>query len=95
MQEKKRLSLALFYVMMPDIHVSSSLVRVLHKNQTGETISDFITRVRIDHAAARLTYSDMPLKEIAFESGYHDVFFFSKQFKKVKGISPSRYREKK
>ena len=77
------------------LFLNPSYCNTLYKKQTGETISDFITRVRIDHAAARLTYSAMPLKEIALESGYHDVFFFSRQFKKVKGISPTEYRGKK
>ena len=77
------------------LFLNSSYCNTLYKKQTGETISDFITRVRIDHAAARLTYSAMPLKEIALEFGYHDVFFFSRQFKKVKGISPTEYKGKK
>jgi len=41
-----------------------------------------------------LSYTDKPVKEIAFEIGYTDVPSFSRFFKKNQGLAPSEYKEK-
>ncbi len=41
-----------------------------------------------------LSYTDKPVKEIAYEIGYTDVPSFSRFFKKNQGLAPSEYKEK-
>ena len=53
----------------------------------------WMTRARIQHAATQLLETDMRVKQIASELGYEDLYFFSRQFKRVMGRSPRKYRE--
>jgi two-component system response regulator YesN len=41
-----------------------------------------------------LADADRPVKEVAYEVGYQDPNYFSRIFKKFKGVSPSRYARK-
>jgi AraC-like DNA-binding protein len=50
---------------------------------------------RISHARQMLGATELPIKTIASQLGYSDVFFFSRQFTKFTGISPAAYRKTK
>ncbi len=53
----------------------------------------WLVEQRIRNAAHRLLESPTSVSDLAAELGYPDVFLFSRQFKQVTGLSPSRYRE--
>ncbi len=72
--------------------VSSSYISDLFKKQTGETISDYLTRVRINKAKLYLKDINIKLYEVGEKVGYTDPTYFSKVFKKNVGISPKEYR---
>ncbi len=61
--------------------------------RTGISPIDYLIKVRIDQAAKLLLETDATLKEIAAGVGYHDPSYFSRLFKKHRGVSPIRYRE--
>ena len=50
---------------------------------------------RIAHARQMLGATELPIKNIAEQLGYSDVFFFSRQFTQFTGISPAAYRRSK
>jgi two-component system response regulator YesN len=52
---------------------------------------DYITERRIEKAEKLIRESRMNIKEIAFAVGYQDPNYFSKIFKKVMGVLPTRY----
>ncbi len=54
---------------------------------------DFLQDVRIGHACKILTSTDKPIMDICYESGYNSWAHFSKQFKKVKKMTPTDYRK--
>jgi len=62
------------------------------KKNIKKTYFDFIQDLRISHACKLLTNSTKPIMEICYESGYNSWAHFSKQFKKVKMMTPSQYR---
>ncbi|MGM0903508.1 MAG: response regulator transcription factor [Bacillota bacterium] len=64
------------------------------KNQMGETVLDFVTRVRIEKARDLLVSTDLRIYDIAQKVGYNDTKYFSKLFKKQYGDTPSKYKEK-
>lgn len=63
------------------------------KKKIGMTFSDYITQLRIQRAKELLSDESMSVGEIAEIVGYNDYFYFIKVFKKVQGISPSKYRK--
>lgn len=46
------------------------------------------------HARRQINYSNLSIKEIAYELGYDDVQTFSRFFKSKEGVSPGHYRER-
>lgn len=62
------------------------------KRNIKKTYFDFIQDLRISHACKLLTSTDKPVLEICYDSGYNSWAHFSKQFKHVKEMTPSRYR---
>ncbi|WP_083647815.1 helix-turn-helix domain-containing protein [Ileibacterium valens] len=49
--------------------------------------------MRLTNACYYLIYTDLSINDIARSVGYDDVLYFSKLFRKKKGLSPSNYRE--
>jgi AraC-like DNA-binding protein len=70
----------------------SSLVRIF-KNITNQTPKSFINNQILTRAKKHLVLSNMTVKEIAYELGFHDEFYFSRFFKKMTGTPPSKYRD--
>ena len=64
------------------------------KEFTGITPLDYVNRVRIDHACHNMTVGRMNVTEAAFECGFNELSYFSKVFKKYKGMSPGQYRRR-
>ncbi len=60
---------------------------------TGNGFIDFFNRVRIGQACAMLYASDNQITSIAQEVGYKNLANFNRHFLKVKGMTPSEYRE--
>ncbi|HEX8677410.1 MAG TPA: helix-turn-helix domain-containing protein, partial [Segetibacter sp.] len=55
---------------------------------------DFVNEVRIGYACKQLTDNTQTTVEgICYESGFNTLANFNKQFLKVKGMTPSRYRK--
>lgn len=75
-----------------EIHMNSTYFCEYFKNQTGETILDYVTKVRIEKARELLLATDFRIYDIAQTVGYSDTKYFSKLFKKHFGKVPSKYR---
>lgn len=58
----------------------------------GQSVQSYIIRSRIERAEHLLRYGGMTVSEVADVLGYRDVFFFSRQFKRHTGKSPSEIR---
>ena len=61
------------------------------KDYTSRTPIDYINNLRIEAACHELTSGDMTITEAAIECGFNDISYFSKMFKKYKGITPREY----
>lgn len=62
------------------------------KQENQETITDYLTNIRMEKARELLQNPRLKIYEIAFQVGYQDEKYFSKVFKKTAGISPNEYR---
>ena len=60
-------------------------------NNVGQSPIDYLTNYRIGEACNLLRSSSLSIAEIAVSVGFFDQFYFSRVFKKLKGVPPSRY----
>ena len=58
----------------------------------GQTVHQYIKRLRIHRAAGKLRYTNQPVTEIALDTSYDTPSAFTKAFKQFMGTSPKRYR---
>ena len=65
----------------------------IFKQRTGESFTDYVTRLKIERAKHMLRYTDSPVYEIATELNFSDASYFAKVFQKKEGLSPSAYRK--
>ena len=67
----------------------------LFKKLEKRTISDFINQVRINKAASLLESGEYNVGEVADKTGFKDIYYFSSTFKRLMGVSPKAYRNKR
>lgn len=73
-------------------HMSvSTLTRSFHRVFSLSPI-DYLIRLRVSKAAELLRMDDSSVTDIAFEVGFTDSNYFSRQFRRIMGVSPSNYR---
>lgn len=63
------------------------------KGETGFSLIEYLIRFRLQHAEELLQCTEAPLRDIAKEVGYSDVYYFSRVFRKYNGQSPIRFRK--
>lgn len=64
------------------------------KKATGNTIAEYIQRVKIEAAKKNLESGQRSVNEVMYEVGYNDTKTFRETFRKITGISPADYRNK-
>ncbi len=57
-----------------------------------KTFTDYLAEIRIAHAVELLKQNKISVVELAEKCGYSDPLYFSKVFKRITGISPSKYK---
>lgn len=65
----------------------------IFKKTFGKSAMDYINSVRLEHAMELLTDTSLSITEIADLSGFSDINYFSRTFKKHQKITPSEYRK--
>ena len=65
----------------------------LYKIETGEGVSDYVFRLRMETACHKLKTTDKKVYEISAEIGYLDPAYFIKVFKRQFGATPQEFRE--
>lgn len=72
-------------------YVSETYFRRLFKQTLGVSPNAFIRTMKIDTAISLLESGELSIKEAAFAAGFNDAKYFSREFKKAKGVSPANY----
>ncbi|MDA3923283.1 MAG: AraC family transcriptional regulator [Kiritimatiellae bacterium] len=72
--------------------LSASRLRVIFKEATGLSPKQFQLEARIDRAERLLTDSTLSIGHISDQTGFESVYHFSRQFKRMRGVSPLHYR---
>ncbi|MFA3780048.1 helix-turn-helix domain-containing protein [Yersinia sp. 1652 StPb PI] len=63
--------------------------------QTGQNVSQYVNQLRVDHAAMLLMRTELPVIDIMLEAGFQTKSNFNREFMRVKGTTPSQWRENK
>lgn len=77
------------------VYLSEGYFCQIFKNVTGKTAMEYLNNLRIDKAEKMLKKTEMTVTEIAFCCGFEDANYFSRMFKKLRGVSPQAVRAKK
>ncbi|WP_309121217.1 response regulator [Paenibacillus sp.] len=76
-----------------EIYLSPNYIRTLFKEKTGETIHEYLTRIRMGRAAELLKDKSLKVHEVSHAVGYENVSYFCSVFYKHKGSTPNEYRK--
>lgn len=65
----------------------------IYKAETGESLGDYIIRMRMERALYLLKHTNKKIYEVTSELGYQNPQYFSKMFKKYYGLTPNEFRD--
>lgn len=75
------------------LNVSSSTLYRIFRNNSGISPEKYIQNYRLEQATQMLK-KGFSVKLVALSCGFSDPFYFSKVFKKIKGVIPTEYKAK-
>lgn len=73
------------------IGMNRSSFCVFFKKATGKTFVNYLNSLRIDIACHLLMQQNGTISEVCYKSGFNDVPYFNRVFKRFKGMSPTEY----
>jgi len=80
-------------ILADNLRKDYSYLSKLFSGTEGVTIEHFIIQQKIERVKELLTYNELTLSEIAAEMAYSSVAHLSAQFKKITGLTPSRFKK--
>lgn len=75
------------------LNISAKALAKMTKQHFNRTLTDMIAERIVIEAKRELYLTNKPVKEIAFELGYNDEYYFSRFFKLNADVSPQVYRD--
>lgn len=72
-------------------HLSGTNLKTTFKNSSGIGVMEYYKQLKIEESKRLMREEDMNFTEISEKMGYSSVHYFSKQFKKSTGMTPSEY----
>lgn len=79
--------------MADHVRLSRSYLSDLYSKEIGESLSETLTRIRMEEAKRRLRAGEMKVYEVADAVGFPDAKTFAKTFKRVVGCSPKEFEK--
>ncbi len=73
-------------------HMSKSSLLTTFRKATNQSPIEYLICLRIQRALEMMRSTDMTITEIAFSVGFNDSNYFSRQFRKNTGMTPSQYK---
>lgn len=76
------------------VNTNPSYLSRVFKRERGETLTEYITKARIEKAKTLLQMPDSLIYHVADAVGFRDAAYFSTIFKKYVGVSPKSYKQR-
>lgn len=74
-------------------HYSVSHFSAIFKNQTGKNFVTYLNNVRLHHVLHLISATDWDINEIAHRTGFGDINYLNRLFKRAYGMTVQNYRE--
>ena len=75
------------------VYLSPCYVSRIFKQGLGCTLMEYLTQVRVEEAKTMLKNPKYNVMQVAEESGFEDPAYFTRVFKKIEGITPSKFKQ--
>ena len=75
-------------------YISRSYLTRIFKAVTGFTVSEYLMTCRVQRAKALLDKTDLDITEIAIRTGFGNISYFDKIFKRMTDLTPLQYRKR-
>ena len=75
------------------VHLAPASVCRFFKSATGQTIFNYLNKIKVDYACNLLMNTDLNIVDISYDCGFNNLSHFNKQFKQITGKTPSQYRK--
>jgi AraC-like DNA-binding protein len=75
-----------------ELGMSQSRFSRFFRTATGNSFTDFVSRVRVGRACQLLMDSDLQVQRICYDVGFNNVANFNRRFLEIKGVTPSAFR---
>ncbi len=76
-------------------YLSVTQFKKVFKQSTGTTTQKYLLTLRMEKAKALLSHTDLPVRLVALDVGYHDLSAFSRRFSAYFGQSPSAWMKRR
>lgn len=78
--------------LVKELPMSYSKFRKAFKEATGQSPNQYHLNLRLNKAKELLSYTNLSINEIAYQTGFESIFYFSTLFKKKIGLPPKSFR---
>ena len=75
-------------------HYNEKYLGRLFKKEMGQSFKEYINKARLKKAQDLLDNSNFTVTEIAFRTGYNNVTYFNRVFKRATGLTPTLFRKR-
>lgn len=76
-----------------ELHMSEKYISRYFKQSFHINLSQYVSHLRITRAKHLLENTNLPITEVAYQSGFSEVSYFVRSFHKSVGLSPLQYRK--
>ncbi len=79
-------------ILARNVFLSPGYLSSLFAKETGQTVMEYLSNIRIRHAKVLLKKLDLKIYQIAEKVGYSNTKYFTDIFKRITGFTPIQYR---